>query len=496
MHDESAPSLDTIPGQYIEDGLYNPMIAAHDGISDQRLLKEQRIHDWPDPSSEAQQLRWAHTYRIVKQTGTPNETCARVPIKSNLNLALWYDSATGHHDDKIVLDGITYGFSLQYLGGPLAETDVEMHSSGEKYMPHIQEYLDTEIKHGAIAGPFASPPFIQWNRTMQKIANMISRALLARGIVTQIYLDDVILHFSPNDDPPARMKEAISYMKALGLPLAEEKVQFPSHKVRYLGIWLDVKDRLLTIPSEKITKFLQLVEWLIEQESVSKRIVQSLIGKIIHFSACVPASRTFINRILAALRAAHNDSEVSVTTGMLADLKWFRRFLKKYNGKSIMKSAEPSFIIEADACLVGAGATDFKEYLAYTFPERVCEFHISVLEALNCLAACRALLTSEKHSTTVLIRCDNIATIESFTRGSARDKYLAAISRAMWYCLARADVNPIYQYVPGHLMYIPDALSRMHLSPSYDALARRIIERLRITQKVFHNHYLDFHDFL
>lgn len=63
---------------------------------------------------------------------------------------------------------------------------------------------------------------------------------------------------------------------------------------------------MITMPDEKIKKFLEHVEWLLKQEQVSKRVIQSLIGKIIHFTACVPAARTFINQILIALRAAHD----------------------------------------------------------------------------------------------------------------------------------------------------------------------------------------------
>lgn len=156
---------------------------------------------------------------------------------------------------------------------------------------------------------------------MQKIANMISRALAVKGIPTQIYLDDVILFFQPNDDPPARMAEAIAFMKALGLPLAEEKIQHPAKRVKYLGIWLALGERVITMPPEKIQKFFAFVKWIIQQESVSKKIVQSLIGRIIHFTACVPAARTFINRILAAIRDAHEKPHVLVMSGMLADLK-------------------------------------------------------------------------------------------------------------------------------------------------------------------------------
>lgn len=162
----------------------------------------------------------------------------------------------------------------------------------------------------------------------------------------------------------------------------------------------------------------------------------------------------------------------------------------------MLKPTEPQFIIEADACLIGGGATDFHSYIAYEFPRNCQSFNISVLEALNCLVACRLFITKEKHSSTVMIRCDNLATIQSFSRGAPKDKYLAAITRALWYCLAHADIDPIYTYVPGEQMTIPDALSRMSISQEFRDLAATIIKRLALHRVQIKGHQLDFHGFL
>lgn len=170
------------------------------------------------------------------------------------------------------------------------------------------------------------------------------------------------------------------------------------------------------------------MEWSLTQATISKRTTQVIIGKVIHISACVPSAHTFINHILQALRDAHGIEQVPVGEGMRQDLMWFRRFLRKFNGTSMMKPDVPQFIIDADACPTGGGATDYNAYIAYVFPEKIADMNISVLEALNCLVACRVLLSKEKHSSTVKIRCDNMATIETFSRGSPRDKFLAGIA--------------------------------------------------------------------
>lgn len=110
--------------------------------------------------------------------------------------------------------------------------------------------------------------------------------------------------------------------------------------------------------------------------------------------------------------------------------------------------------------------------------------------------ACRALLTKEKHSSVVIVKCDNMATIECFSRGTARDSYMAAISRAMWYVMARADITPIYAHVPGEQMVSADALSRMTVSEPHRIIATQIIHHNKLREVKLKSHYLDFSDFL
>lgn len=148
-HDECADTLATSLGQSIESGLYNPTCNLYTSVLDQRLLAQQRARDWPVTSDEVRSSDWAAIYSQVRPTGIPNEHGAKLTIKTALNLLLWNSSATGHPDDTIVLNGVTWGFSLQYLGGPLTENQIEMHASGEKYLKHVQEYRhrDRERRH-------------------------------------------------------------------------------------------------------------------------------------------------------------------------------------------------------------------------------------------------------------------------------------------------------------------------------------------------------------
>lgn len=148
-----------------------------------RLLARTRLHTWPFASDEFAGHPAARIYSLVRKYGTSNETGAKEPVPTRLDIQKWTSLATGHSDDTIVLNGIKYGFSVQYTGSPLQELPIEMHASGEKFKSHIKAYIHEEIKYKAIAGPFKKPPFDGWCRTSPLMTRPKSNSLKRRVIV-------------------------------------------------------------------------------------------------------------------------------------------------------------------------------------------------------------------------------------------------------------------------------------------------------------------------
>lgn len=129
----------------------------------------------------------ASTYMHVLSYGTPNSINARVIMNTKLNIPLWEKSVTGHQDDDIVIEGIKYGFSMQYLGPKLNELDIEMHESGAKHQSHIEDYFKTECQLGAVIGPFKAPPFHPWCWTSPIMTRPKSESTKRRIIIDLSY---------------------------------------------------------------------------------------------------------------------------------------------------------------------------------------------------------------------------------------------------------------------------------------------------------------------
>lgn len=570
-------------------------------------LAVSRKRDWPDVEENLSSAHIFKIYHQVKRTGLPNMLGARQRVPSLLNHQVWRAAATGHPDDQLVLDGLEFGFPLQYVGPPLDRENRPSHPSADAHMDHVRRYIDIETNNNALLGPFTRPPFKQWfnispimtrpksesNKRriivdmsfppganvndhvhknvifgvqhthnlptvqdtvrviqaknfrvllatldierayrnipscpldfpllgirvdghyfvdaampfgarnssfyMQKVADFIVRALAVRGIKCHLYLDDMILELDQHQDCQARFREVMALYRALGLPISYSKIQPPSSHVVYLGIAIDVANRTLRIPYKKIEQFLVLVRWTLGQDTVTKKLVQSIVGKINHIARCAHPARLFMARILQALRDAHHQEFVKVD-GMRQDLHWFCLFLKTYNGVSIINTGRPAKVISADSCLTGGGATDMTRYYHLTYSHAIAStHHINTLEALNCLVALRTLVSASDRDSVIELCCDNSATISALAFGRARDPVLLGICRAVWYLAVKMDIHLVYTHVPGARMQVADALSRAHISDSDAIRADNIINKYSLCRVVPRKYATNYKNFM
>lgn len=560
-------------------------------------LRDDRIQNWPEPHHTVRTEPIFDTYQKVKATGMPNMLQAKILVPSLLKLDVWRAIATGHPDDSIVLDGIAYGFPIQYIGPKLDRDNKTVHSSATQFMPHVRSYVKKECENMAMLGPYSFPPFEPWfnisplmsrpkgdsNKRriivdlsyppganvndfvyknvlfgsprvdtlptvpqavevirdyrfdvviatldierayrnipscpldlpllgicvdgdyyvdaampfgsrnsscyMQLVADYMVRALELRGIRSHMYLDDMIVYLEPGQDYHARLLEIIRLYRALGLPVAFSKLQSPA-KV-FLGVKIDIEERSLSIPHAKVAQFLIFVQWLLTQESVDTKTIQSLIGKINHIAQCVHPARLFMGRILQVFRESGGKANIPISP-MKADLHWFTLFLRRFNGKSMIKDVQPTKVILADSSPTGGGATDMHRYYEYVYPAALAQaHHITNLEAINCLIALRTLLHDGDNHSTVELRCDSESTINALAFGRARNKVLNAVARAVWYIKTRRDIHIVYTHVPGDRMTLPDALSRAHMSREFRNKANMFINQFSLN-KVVPRHY-------
>lgn len=309
---------------------------------------------------------------------------------------------------------------------------------------------------------------------MQRIAQFIQRALIREGVQTIIYLDDILTICRKGDAHEHKFKIVLDLLQELGLPIAWEKVVSPARVTKFLGIIIDLDNKEIRIPTDKLTNFAAIAVDASNKKYITLRTVQSNAGHINHLSKAVPPARLFMNRILEVMREAEGRM-IRVDDRLKADLAWFIKFMKYYNGRSLIVEESPALLIEADSCLSGRGARMDQWCYAVQYPPEISEkMHISQLEALNCIVAARVFLRNESNIC-VRIVCDNLGAITSLATGKGRDPVITAICRAFWFFSAVRNIRFVFTHAPGHTMEVADALSRRHLSAHDAEIANKIV---------------------
>ena len=412
--------------------------------------------------------------RIITDLSYPKDKSVNAYIKKNCTMGNNHDHSLP--TVKLVVDqikrvgpGVTLftidvhraykNFRACPLDWPLL--NVAWHHQGSQ----MSHYLDTSMPFGS---KLSSLYF-------QRVANFVTRILGQEGIKGYMYLDDLIV-IAP--DPITayhqfdRVRELFRY---LGLPEAPGKTQPPSHKVTFLGIEIDTRSMTLSIPEKKVTQTLNELKKLTRRKTITRRQLQSVIGRIVHVAKCVAPARLFAARLLDALRGPHQ-LNYKVDHNIRADLAWFIQYLHQWNGVAYIPSAQVSATIYTDACMKGIGATDGKNaYAAKLAPQVTTDYHITEIEGFNVLLACDAFLGPTHRAKTILVRCDNKPAVQVFATGRGHNPVLLDTARKLWLLQAALHINIIFVHIPGSENENADILSRAFNGPLEYHRAKAII---------------------
>ena len=136
-------------------------------------------------------MQVATVYKHVVAKKCSNKMGAKCPLETGLNIEAWENYSTGHERDQMFIDGIRYGFSLQYIGGPI------YNGVGQCGQPPFSASIPRSCtklyrqrnKLGALVGPFDELPFRPWC----KVSPLMSRPKSGsddRRIIVDLSLPD------------------------------------------------------------------------------------------------------------------------------------------------------------------------------------------------------------------------------------------------------------------------------------------------------------------
>ena len=170
-------------------------------------------------------------------------------------------------------------------------------------------YIDTGVPLGILTA----------TASCQLCTDLVTHTLRKRHIWTINYLDDftgasLAVHAN------SHFLSLKSILEELGLPINKAKSKPPSESITCLGIQVNVKTGILTIPSEKIKQLCR--KWTCKTHA-TRNVLQKLTGKLLYIHHCVKPSRLFLNRILATLRKTPLSGHIQLPTDFYKDINCF-----------------------------------------------------------------------------------------------------------------------------------------------------------------------------
>ena len=200
-------------------------------------------------------------------------------------------------------------------------------------------------------------------RSAPKLFSALADSLLwiffKQGVSLAIHYLDDFLFLGPPQEPDCQqsLDKALQFCQQLGVRIAPEKTEGPTTSIIFLGIKMDTESKQLRLPSKKLADLSRTLQtWRrpgrdeTPKRSGKKRDLLSLIGKIHHASRVVRPGRALIRGLIDASRSvvplAHH---VSLGAEARADIAWWRFFISKWNGVSMIPQKQPAKTIVSDA---------------------------------------------------------------------------------------------------------------------------------------------------
>ncbi|XP_056104363.1 uncharacterized protein LOC130083381 [Rhinichthys klamathensis goyatoka] len=310
-------------------------------------------------------------------------------------------------------------------------------------------------------------------KSSPKIFDMLSEAIC--WILSNNYaiphlihlLDDFLIISPPGAIPAAQILTVQRVFAELGIPIAQEKTMGPATSIEFLGIKLDSVKYQASLPKEKIDRIILISSTLVDSSKCSKRELLSMLGHLNFAMRIIPQGRPFISHLLSLASSVHAlEDLISLTPACHDELRLWITFLKQWNGlsffyKDLISSPIDIQLFTDAAPSVGFGGFCQGRWFASTWPPQIQDtLQSSALFELYPLVVAAFLWGKEWTASSIVVHCDNEATVQCINKGRSHSPALMPLLRRLIWISACDQFILIAKHIPGSKNQIADSLSR------------------------------------
>ena len=262
----------------------------------------------------------------------------------------------------------------------------------------------------------------------------------------------------------------------LDIPLAEEKIMGPVHKLPYLGITLNSKDMTMEVTPERYAETMSLLPFWLARRTSTKTELLSLIGCLSFVAKVVRPGRIFLRRLIDLGKSVkRHHHHVTYNKQAKLDIQWWIDFLPEWNCKSIIPeslSIRASDIkLFTDASDIGFGATYGTAWIQGSWDRQRKDISINYRELFAILAAA---LTwgSTWAGKRIVFFTDNQPITQVWASGTSPAPTIMSLIRALFLTAAKNGFSVAFKHIPGINNPTADALSRFQMARFRDLMPK------------------------
>lgn len=292
------------------------------------------------------------------------------------------------------------------------------------------------------------------------------------------YIDDTLFVCPPGlAQAECKKQLLLSVFKFLGIPVSIEKLEGPVTGLLFLGIWLDSISMTASLGSARLAEIKALLASWSGKTRCNRVELEKLIGKLSFACKVVRPGRMFLRRMLNLLSIAKTRPLVTLNEEFALDLVWWRTFLDKWNGISILYEQQwtnsESLSLFTDASLLGAGGyfdgqwfshawtdTEFSEAVKSDTSTHYSMPYLELLALTLAVNAWGATWSGKR----VLFSCDCEPVVLAVNKMTSPSHGLMHLLRILYLIAARYCFEFRAVHIAGVTNTYADALSRLQVS--------------------------------
>ena len=262
----------------------------------------------------------------------------------------------------------------------------------------------------------------------------------------------------------------------LGLEESVKKAEPPTTCITYLGVQFDSVKMTMSVPPEKVTEIKAEIGLWVRKTAITRRDLQSLLGKLFWVAKVVMHARPFMGRLLAQLRTMTNlkdSKKIKLHDESKKDILWWHRYLDTFNGISMIVNEEPILltleqllddphaVCAGDATPTGGGAWHGHEYWCGKLPADLQDpaVPIHIKEFWTMIVSAKQWGDTWTGRSVVLF-CDNDSVCDTVVHKKPRDPALLSLLREFLYVVVSKKFIPVVRKIGTKENEIADHISR------------------------------------